>query len=214
MKKRKKEGKNNEERGVTYNPSFLREFNSKRIYLFWHYVDRIAYKIGKIGKIYENLIGNTYREEREQFDLYDSKNILHIGCGSYPITAMILSEMDDVKIVTIDNNSKSIERAKKIIKERSLENKIQAKYGNGTNFPFDGFDTIIVSGCSLPKIEVFNHVINNSKPKTRIIIRDSYLDGESIVRITNSHDKIDIVKKMENCPMPTSKWTSFYMVKK
>jgi len=214
MTANKKTNKNETEQDLPYTPPLIQEFKSRKANYFWHYVDRLAYSIKLIAKIYEKTVGATYRKEREYFNLSKSKNILHIGCGCYPITAMILAEKNNVKIVTIDVKNKSLEYAKKVIERKNLTDKIQAKYGNGTNYPLDEFDTIIVSGCSVPKIDVINHIIKNSKPNTHIIIRDSYFDIESILSIINSHKKIEFVEKMENHPFPTSKWDSFYLVKK
>jgi len=209
-----KNNKNQKEKNSDYVPPFVQEFRSRKANIIWHYVDRLASSISFIAKIYEKKVGEAYRKEREKFNLSDSKHILHIGCGSYPITAFVLAEIDNVKIVTIDLKHNSIKLANKLIHKRKLDKKIQAKYGDGTNYPLDAFDTIIVSGCSIPKINVLKHVIKNSKPKTRIIIRDSYFDIEAIANLTNSHKKIELIEKMENKPFPTSKWDSFYIVKK
>jgi len=106
-------------------PNVYQELLIKYGIIFWHFADRIACKIKKIGTIYEDVIGKVYREEREIFNLKNSKNILHIGCGSYPITAMILAEMDDVKITTIDSNKKSLKYADKVVRKRGLENRLR-----------------------------------------------------------------------------------------
>ena len=49
--------------------------------------------------------------------------------------------------------------AKEIIKKKELENKISVQQADGTIYPIDGFDTIIVSGCSTPKIPIYRNVI-------------------------------------------------------
>ena len=127
---------------------------------------------------------------------------------------MILAEMDDVKIVTIDKNKRSLKRADKVICRRNLENKIRTDYGNGTNYPLNGFDTIIVSGCSVPKIKVLTYVLKNAQPKTCIIVRASYIDIESLIYSLNLQDGVSIVEKMESRPISGSMWTAFYLVKK
>lgn len=196
-----------------YTPPFIQEFRSIKANVFWHYVDRLAVSIGLVARVYEKKFGEIYRREREKFRLENSKNILHIGCGSYPITSFVLAEINGSKIVTIDINPNSIKLANKLIKKRKLDKKIKAEYGDGTNYSLDSFDTIVVSGCSIPKIDVFNHVIKHSKPKTRIIIRDSYFDIETITNLTNSHGSLQIVDKIESNPFPTAKWTSFCILK-
>ena len=195
-------------------PNVYQELLIKYGIIFWHFADRIACKIKKIGTIYEDVIGKVYREEREIFNLKNSKNILHIGCGSYPITAMILAEMDDVKITTIDSNKKSLKYADKVVRKRGLENKIKTDYGDGTSYPLKEFDTIIVSGCSVPKIKVLTYILQNAEPKTRIITRTSYTDVESLINALNLQNDITVVKKIDFHPPPSSYWTAYYLEKK
>lgn len=194
--------------------SFLQRFGENKAFYFWHYIDRLSYRVKFIAKMYERIIGEEYRKEIEKFNLSESKNILHIGCGAYPITAMVLAELDNVNIVTIDSIPKSVKYASKLISKRNLNDKIKAEYGEGTDYPLEGFDTIIISGCSIPKIKIIEHVLKNSKPNTRIIIRDTYIDIKSLVKSTNSVCNIEFVEKMDNYPFPTSRWDSYYFLKK
>jgi len=197
-----------------YSLSVRQIFGIKRSILFWKYVDYLACKMDKIAKIYENTVGREYKKEIENFNLKDNKKILHIGCGAYPITAMILASLDNVKIVTIDNNNKSLEYASKVIKKKNLDNKIKVEYGNALRYPLDGFDTIIISGCSVPKIQVFNHIIKNAKSNTKIIIRDTFLDIESIINKIASNQEVTIAKKIKNHAFSNSNWTSYCLLKR
>ena len=181
-----------------YNLKIREIFGIKRSVIFWKYVDYIACKMDKIAKKYENTVGREYKKEIENFNLKGDKKILHIGCGAYPITAMILASIDNAKIVTIDNSHRSIKLAKKIIQKKNLENKIKAEYGDATKYPLNGFDTIIISGCSVPKIQVFNHIIKNAKSNSKIIIRDTFLDIESILDNIDQNQKVEIAKKIKN----------------
>ena len=168
----------------------------------------------KIAKVYENTVGKEYKKEIDNFNLKGDKKILHIGCGAYPISALMLSSLDNVKIVTIDSSRRSIKLANKIIKNKNLDNKIKAEFGDATKYPLDGFDTIIISGCSIPKIQVFNHVIKNAKSNSKIIIRDSFLDIESILSNINSNQDVTIAKKIKNRAFSNSYWTSYCLIKK
>jgi len=69
-----------------------------------------------------------------------------------------------------------------------------------------------VSGCSVPKIKVLEHIFKDAKPQSKIIIRTSYLT-ESIINSLNPDRDITIVKKIGNHPFPTSRWESFYLIK-
>jgi len=185
---------------------------NKTVNIFWHIIDRLSSRSKLIANLYEETVGKEYKKEREKFDFSKSKKILHIGGGAYPITAFNLSDLNNVEIVTIDHNKKSIEIAKKMIKEKNLNHKISAKVGNGTDYPLEGFDLIIISGCSFPKIKVINHVLNNAEPNAKIVIREA-------VGKNNLTDNMDTINnfKIENkifCKaFPTSAWNSVMVQK-
>jgi len=180
--------------------------------IFWHIIDRLSSRSKLIANIYEETVGKEYKKERKTFDFSKSKKILHIGGGAYPITAFNLSNLNNVEIVTIDHNKKSIEIAKKMIKEKNLGHKISAKVGNGTNYPLNGFDTIIISGCSFPKIQVINYVLKNAEPNTRIIIREGICKNQIIDNL-GSMDDIKIENKIFCRAFPTSAWNSVMVQK-
>lgn len=188
------------------------KINLKKINIFWHLVDRLSSTSSFIAKLYDKTVGNEYRKERDKFNLSKSKKILHIGCGTYPITALILAELNSVKIVTIDHNEKCIKIARKILKQKNMNKKITAQLGDGINYPLKGFDTIIVSGCSLPKIQVINHVLQNADKKTTIIIREGYYKNK-LKEIIKNIDDVQIIKKINNHAFKTSNWESFYITK-
>lgn len=197
-----------------YNLSIRQIFGIKRSVLFWKYVDYIASKMDKLAKTYENTVGKEYKKELEKFNLKNNKKILHIGCGAYPLTALVLASLDNVKIITIDNNPKTINIAKNIIQKKKLDNKIEVQYGDGANYPLDGFDAIIISGCSVPKIKVLNHVIKNTKSNSKIIIRDTFLEIESIISKIDTNHEVTISKKINNHAFTNSNWTSYCFLKK
>jgi len=176
-------------------------------------VDWLACKSKQVAQLYETTVGREYRREREKFDLSNSKRILHIGGGPYPITAMVLAENDGAEIVTIDNNHGTLKLANKIIDKNDLSSQVSAKYGCGTKYPLKEFDAVIISGCSTPKRKVLEHVLENSNPQSRIIIRSSALDVETIVKSMNPDHDISIIGKMENYAFPTAKWDSYFLIK-
>lgn len=205
--------KKTEEYTIEYNYTVKELYRIKKSNIFWKIVDKLACKINEIAKLYEKTVGKEYRRERERFSLSKAKKILHIGSGSYPISAIVLAEMDDVNITTIDDNAKAVKLANKVIKRKNLNGKIRVEQGDGTKYPLDGFDTFIISGCSFPKVKVLKHIIKDAKPQSKIIIRDSFLDIESIINGLNPPQDITIVEKIENHPFPTSRWESILITK-
>ncbi|KYK20308.1 hypothetical protein AYK24_03875 [Thermoplasmatales archaeon SG8-52-4] len=202
-----------EELQIENNYSFRELFNIKKTNIFWKTIDWLAYKLDYAAKIYDRTVGNEYRNEKKKFDLTKSKEILHIGCGSYPITAMVLAEIDGARVVTIDNDIRAVNRANKVIKRKNLNGKIKIEYGKGTNYNLDKYDTIIVSGCSIPKIKVLEHVFKNAKSKSKIVARYSSKDIDKIKNNIKPDQKIKIEKKITNHLFPNTTWDSFLITK-
>lgn len=210
MTNRIESGENNS----NYNYTVLDVFRIKKSNLVWHIIDILSCKFKKIATKYQKTVMTQYKRESELFNLEKSKNILHIGCGAFPISTMVLHEVNGGKIVGIDSNSKLVNLAKNVIKNKNLSDRIEIKHGNGTNFPIDDYDTIIISGCSIPRIKVLDHVIRAAKPNTKIIVREIYCQNKPIEKLINSSKNIKVIKKIDNRPVPTAGWESFYLIKK
>jgi precorrin-6B methylase 2 len=209
MKKNKKMGDN----------SFKHSFSPYEVFLikyvnyYWKFIDYLAYGMEKIANLYEKDISKEYEKETNMFNTINSNNIIHIGCGAYPATAITLAKMNCKNIVAIDRNARAVKLANKVITKKNLYNNITIKKGDGRTFPIEKFDTIIISGISTPKIEVLNHIFKTSKPDSKIIIRELCEISEAIENYINSHENIKLIKKIENNSQSDHKWKSFYTVK-
>ena len=180
---------------------------------FWHSVDLLSCMSQRLGKLYEGIIGTEYEKESEMFDISESKNLLHIGSGAYPITAIIFAKITDAEIVAIDRDSVAINLAKKVISKNELYKKITIKRGDGAEYPVGSFDTIIISSCSVPKMEILEHIFKTAKPKSKIIVRELEKNVKSLTNLIDSYDNILLMGKMSNHAFPNFKWYSFYLLK-
>jgi precorrin-6B methylase 2 len=193
---------------------FTEDLNIKLSNFFWQCIDILSCKMKKIAKMYEATISKEYEKERETFGISDAKNVLHVGCGAYPITALTLAKINGVKIVGIDRNLKSIKLAENIVQNENLCAKIKIEHGDGINYPVEDFDTIIISGCSYPKRQILEHVFENAKPYSKIIFRTTNSCAEALLNCINLRRDITLVKKMENFPLIKAfGWQSFYLIK-
>jgi len=195
--------------------SFFNKIKILRSNLFWKVVDISSCRIKKIAQIYEKVVITEYNREIEKFSIYKSKKILHIGCGSYPVTAFILANNNIKKIVGIDKSKFSIKSAKKIISHKGLDKQIIVKCGDGSSFPLKGFDTIIISSCSIPKWQILENIFNNAPSNCKIIAREQPGPSRVVTEcIKEYRDKINFVNKIDNKAFPTSKWESYCVIKK
>ena len=200
---------------IVYSYTIPDKIKIKCTNFFWKIFDILSYKIKKIAGIYDKLISSEYIRENKMFDIEKSKSILHIGCGSYPLTAMTLSKLNGGKIVGIDKSYSAIKRANRVISDKNLKERVSVKLGNGSNFPLDDFDTIIVSSCSIPKNMILEHLFENAPKDCKIIIREQPGPAHLVSDYVELYrDNISIEKEIENNAFRTSKWKSYCLVKK
>jgi precorrin-6B methylase 2 len=181
---------------------------------FWYLVDFLSFFFNRFGLIYEKIIGIEYEKEIKKFGLSNSKKVLHIGCGAYPITAIILAKTTSADVVSIDKNPMVVKLAQKVIKKKKLQKKVKIDIGNGEEYSVKKYDTIIISSCSSPKNRILNNIFNNTKLNTKIIIREIQKNLDNIKDIINSNKDVKLIEKIKNFSIPNLKWYSFYLIKK
>jgi hypothetical protein len=183
-------------------------------YVFWILIDLLCYRFEKFSILYQNTIGKAYKKEFENFQLSDSKKILHIGSGAYPLTAIMFTKYLPAHIVSIDKNSVAVKLSKKLIHKKKLNNKITIDKSDGSSYPLSNFDTVIISGCSVPIFDLLNYVFLNSNKDCKIIIRLNEKQYHQIIDFIDNYDNIEIVKEMDNIAYPKFKWISLLLINK
>jgi len=184
---------------------------------YWNFIDNLSHRLDKIALLYDDKISKEYEKEYKELDIQKDSNILHIGCGAYPITAMTITRINGAKIVGIDKNLKSVKLARNLINKKNLQKRITIEQGSGENYPVDRFDTIIISGCSYPREKILKHIFEKAKNNSKIIVRDPYSTVKSLIKSIDSYQNIKIVKKIDNSSrflFRNFKWQSFYLIKK
>ncbi len=186
--------------------------------LFWHYMDRFSHSSIFLADFYEHhMIGKEYQAESQLFNLSREDVILHIGCGSYPLTEITLASSLGATVVGIDKNKAAVHRAQKTIQDKQLTDKITITYGNGINYPINDYSIVIISSCSYPKLQILDHILSQAKSHTKIIVREIQLASEKIITYLNHHDNLALIKMTTSNPLPFISpfgWYSFLLQKK
>ena len=183
----------------------------------WEIADTWSYKNEKIAQLYNKSIEKEYRKEYENCDVHGNVDILHIGCGAYPLTGIVLAGCSTGHIVGIDKNPQTVKRAQQIIQKNKLENHILIKQGDGLDYPVNNFDFIIISSCSLPKVKILNHIFQKAKSPSTIIVREVDIATNDILQCIDAYEDIIIKKQIHHNPFPFFEpigWTTFYLEKK
>ncbi|MFH1100802.1 MAG: nicotianamine synthase family protein [Methanobacteriota archaeon] len=183
----------------------------------WRLIDDLACKLTRFATYYETSIGNEYAKEYARLNITEKKHILHIGCGSYPLTAIILAKNNDAhSIVGIDNDTRAVTAAHTIITNKHLTDRIKIEHHTGQEYPLKTYDMIIVSSCSWPKLDIVDHVLTHAKKNCIIILRElNHISGPIDKRI-RTNPNIKIMKQVEHHPFPflgPFGWRSYYLIK-
>jgi precorrin-6B methylase 2 len=192
-------------------------FVKKTANCFWEIADAFSSQNDTITRLYNKTIGKEYEKEYEHCALSDHSNILHIGCGAYPLTEIILARCTKGRIVGIDKNNQSVQRGQQVIKRNKLDDRVTLKYGDGLDFPVEDFDTVIVSSCSQPKDKILEHLFQKTRSHSSIIVREVDIATNDILNSIRSHPDIELKQQIRHNPFPFIEpigWTTFCLKKK
>jgi len=183
----------------------------------WYIIDNLSCKLDGFAQVYENSIGREYSKEYAQLRLSATKKVLHIGCGSYPLTNIILSADGLQHIVGIDSDPRAVELAQHIISKKHLSEQVTIEQSDGQHYSVKKFDIIIISSCSWPKMDIVDHVLTDAKKNSIIILRELNHVVKPVKQCILSHPDIVILKHISHHPFPfygPIGWQSFYLTKK
>jgi len=169
---------------------------------FWDIADTWSYKNSKIARQYDKSIEEEYRKECETCGLSSNEKVLHIGCGAYPLTLIVLAQCCSGDLMGIDRNPMAVQRAQKIIEQHNLQNRIRITQGDGTKYPVGDFDLILISSCSLPKAQILEHLFREAKHHSTIIVREVRIATTDILRCIKEHPEIEMIQQMHHTPFP------------
>ena len=185
---------------------------------YWYIADNLAFKLDKLAeRYYKKSIGAEYNREYQTFGISKNDKVLHIGSGAFPLTEITLAETIGATVVGIDNSMKAVNSADDIVHKKNLQGKIKINYGNGTNYPINDFDVVIVSSCASPMVKIIEHIFKTATNNSKIIIREIDTSIKPLVRYIDMQRYVSLVKKIDHNPFPFIKpfgWQSFHLIKK
>ncbi len=125
----------------------------------------------------------SVKKEINMAEISPSDKILHIGCGAIPYSLIIFSKEKHTQITGIDNQTRSINHAKKFIADYK---NIRVEKASGETYDVSPFDVILIS-YGVGDIEaVLKNTLQNLKNNGKILLRKP---------ITETTEYIDSVLK-------------------
>ncbi len=98
-------------------------------------------------------------------------NVLCIGGGPLPCTALEIAEKTGAIVEVIDNDPNAIELASQIIRRLNLEDRVKVTYGDGQTFDVSCFSVVHVALQARPQDKILWNVMKKASEGTRILMR-------------------------------------------
>jgi len=171
--------------------------------LFWSFIDILTHNMPALSTRYENVIEDDYLDEYRNLSITPLTRILHIGCGAYPLTDIILAQYFSPKIIVgIDSSKHTVDKARSVVQKQGLNHKISIEHGDGQDYDASGFDVVIVSSCCWPKIPILHHLYSTVKPGCLLLVRELDMNVEPVLHCMKSHSTILIHSQTSHHPSP------------
>ena len=139
--------------------------------LYFNTCEKILSKFNKLFLLYIDSYLEVVQEEIQLANMSGNHKLLNMGCGSIPATCVLIAKKTNAKITGIDNNLKSVNRAKIIISKLKLDKRVDIKHSNAKNFELNNFDIIIIANGINPIYDVLEHVATNMKDDACVIFK-------------------------------------------
>jgi len=168
------------------------------INLKWTIIDTMAIRLSNVDRWYQSNIGEEYEREATRFGVTKHDNILHVGCGKYPLSEIVLNTQIGSPITGIDNKKHVVNIAQRYINRTLQNHTITLEHGDGRHYTLDPYNVIILSSCTTPLFEVLDHVSKTAKSGTKLIIRELNLALPQLQRYLKDHPRFSIHETISN----------------
>ncbi|HHT74138.1 MAG TPA: hypothetical protein GX008_10545 [Firmicutes bacterium] len=122
---------------------------------------------GAVALYYKGLVAAEAALARVQ----PEDNVLCIGGGPLPLTAILLHKRTGASVTVIDNDNQSVALGKGLLESLGYGAQIRFLPGDGRAFPLDEFTVIHVAAQVQPMDAVVQNVKAHSARGTRILVR-------------------------------------------
>ncbi len=131
------------------------------------FVNKNRFMLDIYGAYYKEIVDT----EVNLAEIRQEDNILCIGGGAIPCTAMAISERTNARINVIDIDCEAVEKSRRLLGKLGLKDRVLVDLCNGNKVDVKSYDVIHIALQVSPKDMVVKNILDNAKSGTRIIIR-------------------------------------------
>lgn len=142
-----------------------------------------------VALYYKNMI----KREVKLAELKPGDNVLCIGGGPCPYTAIMLHQLTGASVTVVDNNEECVQQSADLIRRMGLEDAIRIVCGEGEEMDCAGFTVIHLALQVSPKGKVLKNLLARAGNGVKILVRlpKELMNG--------------LYCPLESCPLPCCK---------
>lgn len=111
------------------------------------------------------------KKEVELAKVSPYQEVLCVGGGYFPCTAILFHQLSGAKVTVIDNDVDAVSSAKNLVEKLGLTNEVKVFHCDGIESSSGGFDVIHIAMQVSPKEEVFQRLRSSLSKEAKLLIR-------------------------------------------
>ena len=181
----------------TRSPTLINRRRKISCYKF-NLLELLSTKIDFFQQLLKGWRTTVYKTEIELAEISQKDKVLFIGSGFFPYAATLIAEETKAKVISIDNDEKTIKSAKAYIEKNGLSHLITIEYGDGLTYPVQDFDVIFIAINVWPIDQVLEHIHSQMKTDARVLCKCFRNDIATILELDNLSGKFLVKSVLQN----------------
>ena len=175
----------------------------------YSFLELLALKIDSFYYLLRDMRKPVFLNEIKMAKVSAKDKVLFIGGGILPSESMLIAEITNAKVITIDNNVLACRHAKAYVQKKGLSDKVIIEHADGVNYTVQNFDVIFVAINVWPIDTVFRNLSKNMKTNARVLCKTYRNDILDVFENEDFSKSFHLESKLEN-----PKTQSFLFIKK
>lgn len=131
-----------------------------------------AQQVGLPVGQYVSSLAQSVRDEYHNFGIHSESNVLFIGSGAFPTTALTIAKETGADVICLDIDHEAIELSRVVARKSGLENQITFLHGDiNAQHDFQTITHVFIASLVKDKLEVIEVLKEKVWEGTKVIVR-------------------------------------------
>jgi len=136
-------------------------------------IEERAAGVGFVYQIAMQYYKSVISREIDLAEISDDDNVLFIGGGVCPLSAILIHESTGARVTVMDNDLACVSKAEDVVKKLGLSEKIKVLHADGRDaeLNIDGYTIVHLALQVTPVEKVFAELKNKVSPGVKLLVR-------------------------------------------